>query len=131
MQGNLQLTHDVERLPNGQTSWSVPQKGRSTLTALRPNTLACRSLLLDEDFQVTWAWDGFYHLDVNRGPILGEILHPGDTDQVFPPALPRQSHPERVASSSSVVAVRHDFAPGPRDQCGKDPEAHAVLQEVY
>jgi hypothetical protein len=39
-------------------------------------------VVLDEDFQVAWAWDSFDHLDVNRAPILGELYNPGDTDQV-------------------------------------------------
>jgi hypothetical protein len=39
-------------------------------------------VVLDRNFQVAWAWDGFDHLDVNRGPVLGEVLQPGDTDQI-------------------------------------------------
>ena len=31
-------------------------------------------LVLDPDFQVKWAWDAFDHLDVNRGPVLGEVV---------------------------------------------------------
>jgi arylsulfate sulfotransferase len=30
-------------------------------------------LVLDEDLQVAWTWDAFDHLDVTRGPILGEV----------------------------------------------------------
>jgi hypothetical protein len=29
---------------------------------------------------VAWVWDSFDHLDVNRGPVLGEILNPGSRD---------------------------------------------------
>jgi hypothetical protein len=30
-------------------------------------------MVLDQDLQVVWTWDAFDHLDVNRGPILGEV----------------------------------------------------------
>jgi hypothetical protein len=46
-------------------------------------------LVLDQDFQVTWAWDAFDHLDVHRGPVLGEIVHQGDAGPtVVVPDLP-------------------------------------------
>jgi hypothetical protein len=30
-------------------------------------------MVLDKDFQVIWTWDAFDHLDVRRGPILGDV----------------------------------------------------------
>ncbi len=47
-------------------------------------------IVLDKNFQVSWVWDSFDHLDVNRGPILGEILQPGGADQLTAstPVLP-------------------------------------------
>ena len=47
-------------------------------------------VVLDKNFQVSWVWDSFDHLDVNRGPILGEVLQPGGTDQLTAstPVLP-------------------------------------------
>jgi hypothetical protein len=30
-------------------------------------------IVLDEGLQVVWTWDAFDHLDVNRGPVLGEL----------------------------------------------------------
>src|SRR4029079_19245356 len=42
---------------------------------------------LDTDLQVTWAWDAFDHLDVNRGPVLGEIVLPGSGEPTA--AVPR------------------------------------------
>src|SRR5262249_57527782 len=43
-------------------------------------------VVLDEDLQVAWVWDAFDHLDVNRGPVLGEIAHQGEPgpDSVVP-----------------------------------------------
>src|SRR5262249_25052109 len=32
-------------------------------------------IVLDENFQVTWAWDPFDYLDVNRGPIHEDSSH--------------------------------------------------------
>jgi hypothetical protein len=37
-------------------------------------------IVLNKNFQVSWVWDAFDHLDVNRGPVLGEIVHAGDPD---------------------------------------------------
>jgi hypothetical protein len=34
-------------------------------------------LALDSDFQVKWACDAFEYLDVNPGPVLGEVVAPG------------------------------------------------------
>ncbi len=34
-------------------------------------------VVLDEDLQVVWTWDAFDHLDVNRGPVLGELCAAG------------------------------------------------------
>ena len=36
-------------------------------------------IVLDADFRVTWAWNAFDHLDVNRAPVLGEIVLAGTT----------------------------------------------------
>src|SRR6266850_3111273 len=30
-------------------------------------------VVLDKNFQVVWTWDAFDHLDVHRGPILGDV----------------------------------------------------------
>ena len=45
--------------------------------------------MLDQNFQVSWVWDSFDHLDVNRGPILGETVLPGVVDpEAAVPNLP-------------------------------------------
>jgi hypothetical protein len=74
------LTHDVTRLPNGQTAViglterTVPINGTPT------NYVGADIIVLDENFQVAWAWDSFDHLDVNRGPVLGETVQAGVVD---------------------------------------------------
>jgi hypothetical protein len=76
------FTHDVQRLPNGQTVVIGSTERTVTINGIPTDYVGMTIVVLDQDFQVVWAWDGFDHLDVNRGPILGEILHPGDADQV-------------------------------------------------
>jgi hypothetical protein len=70
--------HDAQRLPNGQTVVLGSTKRtvdiNGTPTVYRGDMI----VVLDENLQVAWAWDAFDHLDVNRGPVLGEICHPGD-----------------------------------------------------
>jgi hypothetical protein len=73
------FTHDVQRLPNGDmavlglTERSVDINGTPT------NYVGTMIVVLDQDFQVTWAWDAFDYLDVNHGPVLGEVQLPGST----------------------------------------------------
>jgi hypothetical protein len=76
------FTHDVERLPNGQTAVIGCTERTIDINGTRTDYVGMTIVVLDQDFQVAWAWDGFDHLDVNRGPILGDILHPGDIDQL-------------------------------------------------
>ena len=65
--------HEVLRLPNGNIAtlgWNL----RTVDVSGTPTPYAGQLLMvLDKDFQVIWAWDAFDHLDVHRGPILGEV----------------------------------------------------------
>jgi hypothetical protein len=67
---------------------------------------------LDQNFQVTWTWNAFDHLDPNRGPVLGE------TCAVYSYACPGSSpnavdwlHSNSVNSSPAdgnlVISMRH------------------------
>ncbi|MFO0890760.1 MAG: aryl-sulfate sulfotransferase [Isosphaeraceae bacterium] len=66
------FNHDAQRLPNGYTA----------VLAESPRTIALRGrpteyegdmvLVLDQNFQVAWAWDPFRWLNVRRLPPLGE-----------------------------------------------------------
>jgi hypothetical protein len=93
----------------GSTERTINIKGTPT------DYVGMTIVVLDQDFQVAWAWDAFDHLDVNRGPILGEVLHPGDTDQVAAstPRLPAVDwlHVNAVSWSpvdeNLVLSVRH------------------------
>jgi hypothetical protein len=74
------LTHDVERLPNGQTAVIGLTERTVNINGTPTNYVGDDVIVLDENFQVAWVWDSFDHLDVNRGPILGETVQPGVVD---------------------------------------------------
>jgi hypothetical protein len=86
-------------------------------------------VVLDQDFRVTWAWDAFDYLDVNRGPVLGEVTQPGAADpSAAVPNLPAVDwlHANTIswspADQNLVVSLRHqdwaikiDYANGAGD----------------
>jgi hypothetical protein len=102
-------------LPNGGTAAIGLTERTITLKGRPTNYVGMTIVVLDKDFQVAWAWDAFDHLDVNRGPILGEIQNPGDTDPiaVAAPRLPAVDwlHLNAVswspADGNLVLSIRH------------------------
>ncbi len=86
-------------------------------------------MVLDQNVQVAWVWDSFDRLDVNRGPVLGEVLNPGAADpDAAVPNLPAVDwlHANAVSWSPEdrnlVVSMRHqdwvvkiDYANGAGD----------------
>ncbi len=109
------FTHDVERLPNGDTAVICPTERTIDVNGTLTEYVGMTIVVLDKNFQVSWAWDAFDHLDVNRGPILGEVLQPGGTEQVnaSTPVLPAVDwlHVNAVSWSPEdgnlIVSVRH------------------------
>jgi hypothetical protein len=109
------FTHDVERLPNGQTAVIGSTERTIDINGTPTEYVGMTILVLDKNFQVAWAWDAFDHLEVTRGPVLGEVLHAGDPDQVAQstPILPAVDwlHINAVSWSPEdqnlVVSVRH------------------------
>jgi hypothetical protein len=109
------FTHDVKRLPNGQTAVIGSTERTVNINGTPTKYVGMTVVVLDADFQVTWVWDAFDHLDVNRGPILGEILRAGDPDQVAAstPVLPAVDwlHLNAVswspADGNLVFSLRH------------------------
>jgi hypothetical protein len=65
--------HEVLLLPNGNIAtlgWNL----RTVDINGTPTPYAGQLLMvLDQDFQVIWTWDAFDHMDVHRGPILGDV----------------------------------------------------------
>lgn len=80
------LTHDVTRLPNGQTAVIGLTERTININGTPTNYVGADVVVLDQNFQVSWVWDSFDHLDVNRGPTLGETVQPGvlDPDAAVP-----------------------------------------------
>jgi hypothetical protein len=124
------FTHDVQRLPNGQTAVIGSTERTIDVNGAPTEYVGMTIIVLDRNFQVSWAWDAFDHLDVNRGPVLGEVLHAGDPDQVAAstPVLPAVDwlHINAVSWSPGDgnlnVSVRHqdwvlkiDYANGEGD----------------
>jgi hypothetical protein len=80
------FSHDVQRLPGGNTAVLGLTERTVDINGTPTNYIGIMVVVLDQDFQVTWAWDAFDHLDVNRGPVLGEVVQPGagDPDAAVP-----------------------------------------------
>src|SRR5262245_4487775 len=78
--------HDVQRLPNGDTVVLALTERKIDINGTPTNYIGDLIVVLDKDLQVAWVWDAFDHLDVNRGPVLGEIVQQGEQgpDSIVP-----------------------------------------------
>jgi arylsulfate sulfotransferase len=108
------FNHDVQRLADGTTVALALTERTVTINGTPTNYIGEMVLVLDPDFQVTWAWDAFDHLDVNRGPVLGEVVLPGAPEPTASvPLLPAVDwlHVNAVALSPAdgnlILSVRH------------------------
>jgi hypothetical protein len=106
--------HDVQRLPNGQTAVIGLTERTVDINGTSTDYVGMDIVVLDDNFQVAWVWDSFDHLDVNRGPVLGEILEPGSTEPTSAvPRLPAVDwlHLNAVswspADGNLVLSIRH------------------------
>ena len=108
------FTHDVERLPNGQTATIGLVERTVNINGTPTDYIGAMIVVLDKDLQVTWTWNAFDHLDVNRGPVLGEVQQPGSQEPTAAvPRLPAVDwlHLNAVSWSPAdhdlVLSVRH------------------------
>src|SRR5262245_26145394 len=106
--------HDVQRLADGTTVVLAYPERTVDINGTPTNYVGEMVLVLDPDFQVKWAWDAFDHLDVNRGPVLGEVLFPGSPEPTaVVPVLPAVDwlHVNSVALSPAdgnlILSIRH------------------------
>src|SRR5947208_5415511 len=107
--------HDAQRLPDGSLVVLGYPERTVTINGVPTNYIGEQLVVLDQDFHVVWAWDAFDYLDVNRGPVLGEITRPGPgggpTSVV--PVLPAVDwlHVNAVSLSPTdgnlVLSIRH------------------------
>jgi hypothetical protein len=106
--------HEVQRLPNGTTVTLALTERTVDINGTPTNYIGDMIVVLDEDLQVAWVWDAFDHLDINRGPVLGEIAIQGapGPDSVVPdyPAV-SWLHDNAVSLSPAdgnlILSVRH------------------------
>ncbi len=106
--------HDVQRLPDGSLVVLTYPERTVTINGVPKNYIGEMVLVLDPDLQVKWAWDAFDHLDVNRGPVLGEVVPLGGMGPTaVVPRLPAVDwlHVNAVALSPTdgnlILSVRH------------------------
>ncbi len=123
------FTNDVRRLPNGHTAVIGVTEHTVNVNGTPTDYVGMMIIVLDDNFQVAWVWDGFDHLDVSRGPVLGEVLFPGSTEPTaVVPRFPAVDwlHINNVdwspADGNLVLSVRHqdwvikiDYARGEGD----------------
>jgi hypothetical protein len=81
------FTNDVQRLPDGRTAAIGITERTIDVNGTPTDYIGMSIIVLDADFQVTWAWNGFEHMDVNRPPVLGEIVQASSTGPTT--AVPR------------------------------------------
>jgi hypothetical protein len=123
------FTNDVQRLPNGQTAAIGMTQRTIGVNGTPTDYNGMTIVVLDADFRVTWAWNSFDHMDVNRPPVLGEIIQASTTGpSTAVPRLPSVDwlHINAVswspADGNLVLSVRHqdwvvkiDYANGAGD----------------
>jgi hypothetical protein len=69
------ISHDAQRLPDGKTAILGQTVRTVDINGTPRQYLGDMVIVLDESFQVAWAWDAFDYLDVNRGPIHEDTGH--------------------------------------------------------
>ena len=100
--------HEFLLLPNGDIA-TLGWTQRTIDVGGTPTRYAGDMLMvLDEDLQLTWTWNAFDHLDVTRGPVLGELCVggpcplPGAVDWLHENAVSWSP-----ADGNLIVSVRH------------------------
>jgi hypothetical protein len=69
------IHHDAQRLPNGKTAILTQQTRTVDINGTPRQYQGDVVIVLDENFQVSWTWNSFDYLDVNRGPIGEDTTH--------------------------------------------------------
>jgi hypothetical protein len=93
--------HDVQRLPDGKTAVLATTAKTVQVHGVSREYIGDMVIVLDENFQVVWAWNAFDHLDVNRGPIA-EDTSSDPVDWLHSNAIAWSP-----ADSNLVVSIRH------------------------
>jgi hypothetical protein len=80
--------HEAQHLPGGGTVVLGITERTFDINGTPTDYVGTMVIVLDDDLRVTWAWDAFDHLDIHRGPVLGEIDDVGDRPVDVVPRLP-------------------------------------------
>jgi hypothetical protein len=127
------FTHDVQRLPNGQTAVIGITERTVNINGTPTDYVGMMLIVLNADLQVTWAWDAFDHLDVGRGPVLGEVVQPGSPEpSAAVPRLPAVDwlHINAVswspADGNLVLSIRHQDWVVKIDYRGGEGDGHVI-----
>jgi hypothetical protein len=131
------LHHDAQRLPDGKTAILADTEKKVVVNGTHAAYVGDLVLVLDQNFQVTWTWNSFNYLDVNRGPI----------DESTNPPLVDWLHSNSVAWSPAdgdlIVSMRNqdwvikiDYAYGTGDghivwRLGKDGDFSINSSDSY
>jgi hypothetical protein len=68
----VDFSHDIQRLPNGDTAVLALTRKFIKIKGKLTRYNGDMVLVLDQNFQVVWAWNSFNWLNVHRLPTLGE-----------------------------------------------------------
>jgi len=125
--------HDVLRFSNGNIAtlgWNLRTIDVNGVPTPYAGVLL---MVLDKNFQVIWTWDAFDHLDVNRGPILGDVCTgqpcpiPGAVDWMHANSVARSPEEGNLVISlrNQAWAIKIDYQHGSGDghviwRLGKD-----------
>jgi len=71
------MSHEGHRLPNGNTLTMVSEERVANQGQGNVDVLGDIILVLDQNFQLIWAWDSFDYLDVTRKALLNDTCTAG------------------------------------------------------
>ncbi|HUR56051.1 MAG TPA: aryl-sulfate sulfotransferase, partial [Gemmataceae bacterium] len=107
------FTNDVRRLPDGRTAAIGITERTVSVNGTPTDYIGMSVVVLDADFRVAWAWNGFDHMDVGRPPVLGEVVQANSTGPTnAAPRLPAVDwlHINAVSlapDGNLVLSIRH------------------------
>ena len=112
------FNHDAQRLPNGDTA-VISTTTRVINVNGKPTTYDGDDIIvLDKNFQVSWAWNAFNWLNTNRLPTLGEgpgdwlhansvALSPEDGDLLFSASCSKIGYSRLITPMAPATATSY------------------------
>jgi hypothetical protein len=131
------ISHDAQRLPDGKTAIIAQTTQTVDINGTPRQYTGDMVLVLDENFQITWAWDAFDFLDVNRGPIHEDTSHdPVDWTHANAVTLSPADGNLVVSLRNQDWVIKIDYANGTGDgdviwRLGQDGDFTINSQDSY